>query len=52
MDINGGETREIRVEIDQWKSAALRISIDDVIAALRLWNQDIPGGLVPEDTIE
>jgi HAE1 family hydrophobic/amphiphilic exporter-1 len=52
VDINGGETREIRVEIDQWKSAALRISIDDVIAALRLWNQDIPGGLVPEDTIE
>lgn len=46
VDSSGGDTREIRVDIDAAKLASLGIPINSVTSAIKNENQDIPGGYV------
>jgi len=52
VDVSGGETREIHVQVNQAKLASLNISIDTVVSVLKKENTDIPGGYVEEGTME
>ncbi len=46
VDSSGGDTREIRVDVDAAKLASLGIPISSVTSAIKNENQDIPGGYV------
>jgi len=52
IEINGGEVREVKVNLDQKAMEARRISTQEVIQALELANASIPGGSVVEDELE
>ncbi|MFH1539212.1 MAG: efflux RND transporter permease subunit [bacterium] len=52
VDVSGGETREIHVQVNQAKLASLNISIDTVVSVLKRENTDIPGGFVEEGDME
>ncbi len=42
--VTGGREREIRVQVDPYRLAALGLSLDDVIGAIKSENVNIPGG--------
>ncbi|MCB0145830.1 MAG: efflux RND transporter permease subunit, partial [Caldilineaceae bacterium] len=44
VDVSGGEVREIQVNLNFQNMAARRISVQQVISALRTENLNIPGG--------
>ena len=44
VDVTGGRTRQIRVQIDPIRLGYYGLSLDDVIAAVRDENVNIPGG--------
>jgi len=46
VDVNGGQTREIQVNLNQQALQARRIAPQQVISALQTENLDIPGGRV------
>ncbi len=52
VDTRGGLNREVHVTIDAKKLEALDLSIEDVIAALKRDNQNIPVGLYTDGTHE
>jgi hydrophobic/amphiphilic exporter-1 (mainly G- bacteria), HAE1 family len=49
VDINGGREREIRVELDPVKLAALRITPANVVQQLKLENASVPAGHYTSD---
>lgn len=46
--VSGGDVREIRVEVDQDRLEAHRISITQVVAALKAENLNVPSGNIEE----
>lgn len=52
VDIRGGLSREIHVELQATKLKALGISPDVVVAALRSENQNVPAGLYREGDLD
>ncbi|MCU0610801.1 MAG: efflux RND transporter permease subunit [Candidatus Eisenbacteria bacterium] len=52
VDIRGGLSREIHVDLQARKLKALGLSSDAVIAALRSENQNVPAGLYREGNLE
>ncbi|MCB9157510.1 MAG: efflux RND transporter permease subunit [Caldilineaceae bacterium] len=48
VDVSGGEVREIQVNLNFQNMAARRISVQQVISALRTENLNIPGGSVTD----
>ncbi|MCB9139304.1 MAG: efflux RND transporter permease subunit [Caldilineaceae bacterium] len=50
--INGGQEREIRVEINEDELEARRITVNEIISALSMRNVNIPGGAVVEGDTE
>jgi len=49
VDVNGGQTREIQINLDQQALQARRIAPQQVVAALQTENLNIPGGRVVTD---
>ena len=49
VQVEGGQVREIRVELDKSAMDARRVSVQEVVQALQLRNVNIPGGTVVED---
>ena len=49
IDVEGGEVREVRVELDKAAMDARNMTINEVSRALQLSNVNIPGGSVIED---
>ncbi|MCB0133232.1 MAG: efflux RND transporter permease subunit, partial [Caldilineaceae bacterium] len=49
VQVEGGQVREIRVELDKSAMDARRVSVQEVVQALQLRNVNIPGGTVIED---
>ncbi len=52
VEVNGGEVREIRVEVDKDAMEARRVAVDEIVRALQLRNVNIPGGSVIEADTE
>lgn len=49
VEINGGEIREIQVNLDPRRLEALRLPVQEVTARLAAANLDVPGGAVQRD---
>lgn len=49
VEVNGGEVREIRVEVNKDAMDARRVTVQEVVQALQLRNLNVPGGTVVED---
>jgi HAE1 family hydrophobic/amphiphilic exporter-1 len=52
VQVDGGETREIKVLLDQKAMEARRLTPQQVVQALEMENMSIPGGSVIEDELE
>ena len=52
VDVNGGEVREIRVELDKAAMDARNVTADEVSGALQRANVNIPGGSVIDSGTE
>ncbi|HPI77603.1 MAG TPA: efflux RND transporter permease subunit, partial [bacterium] len=48
VDVSGGETREIKVDVNAARLASLGLPVDTVVAAIKRENRDVPGGYVEE----
>ncbi|HAE86413.1 TPA: AcrB/AcrD/AcrF family protein, partial [Candidatus Marinimicrobia bacterium] len=48
VSISGGTEREIQIQIDPYRLAANKLSMDQIKSAVRMANLDIPGGLLEE----
>ena len=48
VSVNGGEVREIRVEVDKNRLLAYNISINQVVSALQTENLNVPSGSIKE----
>ena len=49
VQVNGGEVREIQVELDPRRLEALNLPLSEVAARLAAENLDVPGGQVKRD---
>jgi multidrug efflux pump subunit AcrB/outer membrane protein TolC len=49
VEVNGGEVREIQVDLDPRRLEALRLPLAEVAARLSAENLDVPGGQVKRD---
>jgi hydrophobic/amphiphilic exporter-1 (mainly G- bacteria), HAE1 family len=52
INVNGEVERELSITLDPQKMTALGISIDQVINAIRIENQDVPAGALANATTE
>ncbi|HOY62828.1 MAG: Multidrug resistance protein MdtC [bacterium ADurb.Bin236] len=52
VDVSGGETREIKVDVNAARLASLGLPVDTVVAAIKRENRDVPGGYVEEGDSE
>lgn len=52
VEVNGGQVREIQVNLDQKAMEARRISTQEIVQALQLANASVPGGSVIENEFE
>lgn len=50
VDIIGGKTREIQVEVDPSKLQAYNLTINDIVQIIRAENNNTPGGYVQQGT--
>ena len=48
VDITGGDTREIQVNVDRAKLTAYGLSVNDIVDALQAANVNLPGGHIQE----
>jgi HAE1 family hydrophobic/amphiphilic exporter-1 len=49
VEVNGGEVREIQVNLDPWRLEALNLPLQEVAAKLAAENLDVPGGQVKRE---
>ena len=52
VQVNGGDVREVRVEVNKDAMDARRVTVQEVAQALQLRNVTVPGGSVVEDDTE
>lgn len=52
VDVSGGQTREIHVDVNQARLASLGIPLDKVVSVLSLENRNVPGGYVDQGNTE